>query len=127
MHKQRGMTFIGVVLLVATIVFVAVIAMKLMPAYLEFMSVKKVITKVSKESNFATMSNKEIADSFDRSAVIDDIKNVTGKDLEISKSPAGTPVVIADYQVLVPLMGNVSALLDFKASTDSSQSTSVAE
>ena len=127
MHKQRGMTFIGVVLLIATIVFVAVIAMKLTPAYLEFMSVKKVIIKVSKESNFATMSNKEIVDSFDRSAVIDDIKNVTGKDLEISKSSAGVPIVTADYQVLVPLMGNVSALLDFKASTDSAQRTTATE
>ena len=127
MHKQRGMTFIGVVLLVAAIVFVAVIAMKLTPAYLEFMSVKKTMTKISKEPNFPTMNNKEIQASFDRSAVIDDIRSVTGKDLEIGKSTSGSPVVTADYQVLVPLMGNVSALLDFKASTDPAQSASVAE
>lgn len=34
MNKQRGMTFIGTVLMVAGIVFVAVIGMKMVPAYL---------------------------------------------------------------------------------------------
>jgi hypothetical protein len=37
----------------------------------------------------------------------------------ISKNDSGLTVVTADYQVLVSLMGNVSALLDFNASTDS--------
>ena len=34
MRKQQGMTFIGLVLMIAGIVFVAVIGMKLTPAYL---------------------------------------------------------------------------------------------
>ena len=127
MHKQRGMTFIGVVLLVAVIVFVAVIAMKLTPAYLEFMSVKNTMTKISKDPNFGSMSNKEIMDSFLKSAVIEDIKSIDAKDLQIMKDSSGKPLVIAEYQVLVPLMGNVTALLDFKASTDPAQSASVAE
>ena len=63
MNKQRGMTFIGVVLLVAIIVFVATIAIKLTPAYLEFFAVKKVVQKIKNEPSFATMGKKEIMDS----------------------------------------------------------------
>jgi hypothetical protein len=119
MHKQRGITFIGLVFVVAAIVFVAVIGMKLTPAYLEFMSVKKVITKIAHEPSFAEMSKKDIVDEFDKGATIDDIKVVQGSDLEITKQDSGKQVVSVQYQAVVPLVANVSALLDFKASTDS--------
>ena len=117
MHKQRGMTFIGLVFVIAGIVFVAVIGMKLLPAYMEYMSVKKAITKIAKEPTFASMSNKDIVDSFDRSATIDNISVVKGRDLDITKDESGT-VVSVEYQTIVPLVANVSALLDFEATTD---------
>lgn len=120
MHKQRGITFIGLVFVVAAIVFVAVIGMKLTPAYLEYMSVKKVIAKIAHEPSFAEMSKKDIVDEFDKGATIDNIKVIQGSDLEITKQDAGKQIVTAQYQVVVPLVANVSALLDFKASTDSS-------
>lgn len=120
MHKQRGMTFIGLVFVIAGIVFVAVIGMKLVPAYIEFLEVKKAITKVANAPSFAEMSKKDIEDAFDRSAAIDDIKVVQGSDLDVAKGGSGKPVVSVEYQKVVPLVANVSALLDFKASSDSS-------
>lgn len=121
MHKQRGMTFLGLVSIVAAIVFVAVIGMKLTPAYLEFISVKKAIAKIANEPGFASMSKKDIIDEFDRSATIDDIKVVKGSDLEIAKGEADTqakPVVSVEYQAVVPLIANISALLEFETSTE---------
>lgn len=118
MHKQRGMTFIGLVFTIAAIVFVAVIGMKLTPAYLEFLSVKKAIAKIANDPAFSNMSKKDIVDQFDRSATIDDIKVIKGSDLEIAKEEGGKPVVTADYETVVPLIANVSALLTFKTSTD---------
>jgi Tfp pilus assembly major pilin PilA len=118
MHKQRGMTFIGLVLTIAIIVFVAVIAMKLVPAYIEYFSVKKAITKISNDPSFNQMGKNEIVASFDRTASIDYITVISGKDLTVEKDEAGKTVVSADYQALVPLVGNVSALLDFSVSTD---------
>ena len=121
MHKQRGITFIGLVFVIVTLGFVAVMGMKLMPAYLEYFSVKKAIIKLSKEPSFASMSKKDIVDEFDRSATIDDIKVVAGKDLEVSKDDAGKPLVSIEYQATVPLIANVSALIDFSASTESAR------
>lgn len=118
MRKQQGMTFIGLVLTIAAIVFVAVIAMKLTPAYLEYMSVKRAITKIENDPSFASMSKNEIVAQFDRSAQIDDIKTIKGNELLISKEEGGRPVVTAEYQTVVPLVANVSALIDFRASTD---------
>jgi len=117
MQKQRGMTFIGLVLMIAGIVFVAVIGMKMVPAYLEFMSVKKALNNIATQPEFNEMTNKDIYESFSKTAAIDDIDSITAKELIITQSDLG-PVVIAEYQVVVPLMGNVSALIDFYAATD---------
>lgn len=117
MQKQRGMTFIGLVLTVAGIIFVAVIGMKMVPAYLEFMSVKKAIANIAEQPNFKEMNKNDIHRAFSNTAMIDNIHSISPKELIISQTDAG-PVVTAEYEVVVPLMGNVSALLDFYASTD---------
>lgn len=121
MRKQQGMTFIGLVFTIAAIVFVAVIGMKLAPAYLEFMSIKKAIAKIEHDPSFASMSKNDIVAQFDRSATIDDIKTIQGNELLISKEEGGRPVVTAEYQTVVPLVANVSALIDFRASTDDAE------
>lgn len=120
MHKQQGMTFIGLVLIIAGIVFVAVIGMKLTPAYLEFLSVKRAIAKIENDPSFASMSKNDIVSQFDRSAQIDDIRAIKGNELLIAKEEGGRPVVTAEYEAVVPLVANVSALIDFRASTDDS-------
>jgi Tfp pilus assembly protein PilE len=115
--NQRGMTFIGVVVIVGLILFIAIVAMKMMPAYIEFMAVKKVIRAMGQDQ-LSTMNKKEIKESFNRRKSIDDIQSISVDDLVISKDESGNTVVSVEYQVLKPIMGNVSALIDFKASSE---------
>ena len=108
--KQQGMTFIGLVLVIAVIVFLAVLVMKVTPAYLEYMSVKKAIKNVVKT---ADMNNKkDVASAFDKSASIDNVKVVSGKDLVLSGGE-----VSVEYQVIIPIVSNASVLLDFNATS----------
>jgi hypothetical protein len=116
MNKQRGMSFWSVSLMLIGVVFVAVIGMKLAPAYIEYGKVKQAISSLKSKS--ATMSKEELKKTFYNNATIDDIQSVTVDDLVIEKSPDGSTTISVQYQVVVPLMGNVSALLDFSASTD---------
>ena len=118
--QQQGMTFIGLVLMIAGIVFVAVIGMKLTPAYLEFLSVKRAIAKIENDPSFANLNKNDIVSQFDRSAQIDDIRAIKGNELLIAKEEGGRPVVTAEYETVVPLVANVSALINFRASTDDS-------
>lgn len=122
MQKQRGMTFMGLVLMVAGIVFVAIIGMKMVPAYIEFMSVKKAIANIANQPDFKEMTQKDIQTAFSKTASIDNIDSINAKELIISQTDLG-PVVTAEYQVVVPLMGNVSAMMDFYASTDESSTS----
>jgi len=97
--------------------FIAVIGVKLTPAYIEFAAVKNAIAKIGKDSSFAEMSSRQIKDNFDKSASIAYITVIDSDDLIIEKG-----IVTADYQVVVPIVGNISALLDFKASSGSNTS-----
>lgn len=115
-NKQSGMTFIGLVLVIAAVICVAVVGMKVAPAYMEFFSVKKVIQHIASDGAFATMSKKDIETAFNKNADAGYITVIKGSDLIIEKGESGN-VVKAEYQVVLPIVANASILLDFSTST----------
>lgn len=118
MHKQKGFTFWSLTFTVGTIAIVALLTMKLFPAYSEFFAIKKAINKLASEGNLSSMEKRDIQRAFERSSDIDDFHSIKPTDLEIKRNSAGETVVTADYEVVIPLVANVSALLTFHASTD---------
>jgi len=114
---QGGATLLGMLIVGAMIVFVALIVMKMVPAYTEYFSVKQAL-KAMKQESLSTMSKKEISNSFDRRASTGYIDVVKGRDLNIEKNAGGDTVVSVEYQVVKPVIGNVSVLIDFSASSD---------
>jgi len=115
--KQGGATFLGMLIVGAMIVFVALIVMKMVPAYTEFFSVKKVLVAMKQEP-LNDMSKKGIMTSFDKRASTAYIDSVKGADLTVEKNVSGETVVSVEYQITKPIMGNVSVLIDFSASSD---------
>ncbi len=109
-HKQTGMTFIGLIIVIGAIICIAVVGMKVAPAYIEFMNVKNAIKKAASSAD--TSSKKAVADAFKKSAAVDNITVVTGNDLVVNGG-----VVSVDYQVTIPLIANASVLLDFSATS----------
>jgi len=117
MQKQKGMTFIGLVLVVAALVCIVLVGAKVTPAYIEFFGVKKIIASIASQGNFNEMSKKDIITAFTKGADIGYVTVIKGTDLVIEKSESGN-VVTAEYQVVVPIVANASVLLDFKASSE---------
>ena len=115
---QGGATLLGMLIVGAMIVFVALIVMKMVPAYTEYFSVKQAL-KAMKQESLSTMSKKEISNSFDRRASTGYIEVVKGSDLIIEKTAGGGTVVSVEYQVVKPVIANVSVLIDFSASSES--------
>jgi|APLak6261684727_1056160.scaffolds.fasta_scaffold00497_6 hypothetical protein len=117
-HKrQGGATLLGMLVIGILIVFVAIVVMNVVPAYTEFFVVKKALHDMQKKS-LSNMSRSEIVQSFDKRAAIDSIESIKGSDLNIEKSEGGETIVTVDYQVVKPIMGNVSVLINFSASSD---------
>jgi len=96
------MGFFGVLVMLIAIVFVAIVGMKVAPAYIEYFSIKKAVADVRK--------------AFDRRAIIDEISSIQGSDLEITKE--GSEIVLGfAYEKRIPLFYNISLLIDFQGSS----------
>lgn len=116
LKRQQGATFLGMVIIGGILVFAAIIGIKIAPAYLEFMAVKKVIHAMNQDA-LSTMSKNDIKTSYVNRASIDAIQSVTADDLIIEKDTTGKTIVSVQYKVIKPVMGNVSVILDFAATS----------
>lgn len=114
--RQRGATLIGMLFIGIVVVLVALIVLKVTPMYLEYFSITKVMKAMAADPALNSMTPAEAKASFDRRAGIDNIKAVTGNDLEISKE-GGTTTVSASWSQTAKLFGNLSVIADFEAST----------
>lgn len=113
---QNGVTLTGLIVGLSLLAIVSLVGMKIVPAYMEFLSVKKVLTAMKQEP-LDSMSASEIKKSFDKRATIAYISVVKGADLTIEKTTSGTAVSV-EYQVVKPIVGNLSVLIDFSTSSD---------
>jgi hypothetical protein len=113
---QRGIGFLGVLLLLIGIVFVAIVGMKVAPAYIEYFTIKKAVTGMVESGELRNATVADVRKAFDRRAVVDDITSITPQDLEITKD--GSEIVIAfAYEKRIPLFYNISVLIDFAGSS----------
>lgn len=115
--QQRGLSMIGFLFVAAVLVMIAMLAMKLVPAYIEFFSVKKILATMGQESDIRSKSNAEIRSDFARRANVGYVTVVKPEHLTIDRR-GGTPVISADYEFRTKLFGNASLVVDFSASTN---------
>jgi len=115
MKRQRGVTFVGMIFIAALIVLGAIIALKLVPAYIEYATVVQHLREIARSPD-ARGSPREIQMLFSKRAQIDNIKVVTPDDIEVTRE-GDSVVLTAAYQTKVKLFGNLSACIDFEASS----------
>ena len=117
MHKQRGVSMFGFMLVAVVVIIFAMLAMKLVPAYIEFFSVKKILNAMGQDSETKSMSNADIRNSFAKRADVGYVTVVKPSDLEIDRS-GGKMVISTEYEYRTPLVANISLVVDFKASSN---------
>ena len=87
-NKQRGASLIGILFVGSVLVFSGIVLAQVVPTYVEFLTIGKAVNKVKDASTPA-----EVRMNFDKAAQIDDIKSITGKELNITVE--GSKMVIA--------------------------------
>ena len=115
-HRQRGMTMLGIIVVVVVVGAWVYAGIRLVPKYLEYMRVASTLEKVRDEfdSNPGStefMLRKAIERHFD----IEMVEVITANDIEIKKE-GGEFTMRAAYEDTVPLAGNVSFLISFDKS-----------
>ena len=105
--KQSGISFIGVLFVVGVLAFVGVIAAQALPTVLEFQAITKAATKATEGKSVG-----EARAIFERASQIEDIKSITGKDLEVTKEGDKTVVSFA-YNKEIHIAGPAFLLLKY--------------
>ncbi|MEY4729159.1 MAG: hypothetical protein RL020_317 [Pseudomonadota bacterium] len=116
MKKQKGMGFLGTLLVVVAGIMIVVTGLRVAPAYIEYFAVKSILRTMASSAEVQGGNPKEIRSAFDKRASMDNIGSIKGEDLDINKVGSDT-VVSANYTVKTPLAGNASLVIDFSAST----------
>ncbi len=110
--RQDGMTLIGFLFVLAAVLFVAYIGMKLVPVYLNHMSVVSVLKTMNEVPGAANMSEGRIRDLLSRKFTTSYVEHVRPQDIQIVRG-GGTRLVAA-YEVRVSLVGNLDAVAMFE-------------
>ncbi|MBK5205813.1 MAG: DUF4845 domain-containing protein [Polaromonas sp.] len=106
-HQQRGISFIGLLFVGGVLACIGVLASQVVPTLIEFQEITKAASKAT-EGNTVT----EVRSIFDKAAAIDDIKSISGKDLEVTKEGDKTVVAFA-YTREIHMAGPAYLLLKY--------------
>ena len=107
--RQTGITFIGMIFVAGLIAASVAIGMQVVPTYTEFRTVQKAVNKAAEDGSTVA----EVRSSFDRSAAVDYISSVAGKDLEVTK--VNEKIVVSfDYQREIHLTGPAYLTLKYR-------------
>jgi len=114
--RQRGITLLGLITGSFVLVLVALLAMRLLPSYIEYFTIKKAVVSISNEMAGREGNVSDVRRSFDNRSAIDDISSVKATDLVITKEGNGF-LITASYRREIPLFANIGVYIDFDVSS----------
>lgn len=118
MHKQQGMTFIGMLLTMALIVMIAIVIMRAVPVYLQYYSTVQSVkglnsVPVSSLTGDSYNDVEVLRTSLNKRLEINGLDNLKPDQLSITPNGTNKFTVKLKYQVIRPLIYNISLLFDF--------------
>ena len=116
MRNQEGLTLSGFMVTAVLGIIVLLLALKIGPPYLEYMSIKKQFKVIADDPAMQSAPPRAIGGSFAMRSAVENIRSIGPDDLDIEKD-SGKLVISAAYTVCVPIVANVRACMDFKPSS----------
>ncbi len=113
-RQQQGISFIGLLLLGILLALATIVGAKVVPTATEFMSIQKAVKKAAADGDTVAAARA----SFDRTASVDYITSITGKDLEVTKINDKVVVKFA-YNKEIPLFGPAYLLIKYAGTSAS--------
>jgi hypothetical protein len=111
--RQRGMTFLGILLIVVVLGAWVYAGIRLTPVYLEYMRVASTLDQVRDEyASNSELTEFDLRRSIERRFDIEMVTVIDSRDVEIKKDGASFTLRAA-YEDYVPLVANVSFQVKF--------------
>lgn len=106
------MSLIGLIFVGLIVVALLILGSKVVPAVVEYIAIERAVQKIKNEGTTV----RDIQTAFERHRTIDDITSITAQDLDITKEDERIVISYA-YQKKIPILDNVSLVIDFAGTT----------
>ena len=113
-RTQGGMTMLGFLITLSVVILFLFVGMKIVPMYIEYYSVKKMLGTIAANPESATAPKDKIRGMFARSLQIDYVKIIRPEMLKIETTESGYNLVV-DYERREPLIANLDVVAKFRA------------
>jgi hypothetical protein len=111
-HRQRGATFLGLVIIILILGSAVYAGIRLVPVYLEYTKVARALEQVRDEYASTDASMQLIRNSLERRWDVEDIASIGWKEVQIRKTADGFEIE-AKYEAERPFVANVYLLTKF--------------
>lgn len=120
MQKQRGMTLIGWVIVLAIIAFFATFVMRLVPMYQEYYGVLQIMDSMEVELKNNKLTKQQVMTLLERRFDTSYIFSVKKDNIEIHRGKNNVHVtkIVIDYEKRVPFIAQIDLVGHFKTEID---------
>ncbi|HLA75159.1 MAG TPA: DUF4845 domain-containing protein [Gammaproteobacteria bacterium] len=116
-NRQRGITTIGLIIILGLIAFFTMITLKLFPIYIEYFQVVTSLESLQSEPDVTSKTKPEIVQLLIKRLDVNNVKSVEAKNIEIKQGPKATVIGI-NYEVREPLFWNLDVVAKFDKSIE---------
>ncbi|NOT86004.1 MAG: DUF4845 domain-containing protein [Methylococcaceae bacterium] len=110
--REKGLTFISLIFILAVIGFFALLILKIAPIYMDHSKVVSALKALEASPELPTQSADQIKTSLAKRFSMNYVNAITYDDIKITKRGSYVKVQ-AQYEVVEKIMGNASVLVQF--------------
>jgi hypothetical protein len=111
-HRQSGMSVIGMLIIGIMVGFFAMCTLRMVPPYIEYLSVKEIITKVATEKAEGDVTIPDLRRRIDNLFNTNQIYALAPRDVKVYRKD-GKTYIDASYEVRTPVAGRVDSIMNF--------------
>jgi competence protein ComGC len=111
-RHQQGYTLISLIFILGCVAAVVLLIFKIGPIYLDHSKVSNAFSALEGQGNLAELSESEIRSSLDKRFNMNYVSDLKAQEVKIIKQGSYVKVE-ADYEVVRPIIGNLSVLVEF--------------
>ena len=116
-NKQHGMTFIGILIVLAIVAFFAIVVIRLLPMYQEYYGVLSILETMKPEMRDRELIKSETMRLLNARFDTGYVFSVKKENIQLHRNRGNTAVkkIVIEYEVREPFIGNIDVVGTFHA------------
>lgn len=110
--RQAGMSIPGMLAIAIMVGFFVMCAIRMVPSYFEYLTVKEIVTKVATEFDSEQDTIADIRRKLANLLNTNQVYGIQPREIEVFRKD-GKTYIDARYEVRIPVMGRIDAVMNF--------------